>query len=132
MVEPAEHPTTDHRPDGAQDAARGSRAVGSGGGGYAANEGAFNANTASRCHDLHLKIYASMLAGRSAPAIEAAEELVANLPAELLRRFTPPLADTLEGFVPMRLHVMVRFGQWRELTEAPLPTIPHSTASRPR
>jgi tetratricopeptide (TPR) repeat protein len=91
---------------------------------YAANEGAFNAYTASRCHDLHLKIYASMLAGRYAPAIEAADELVTNLPAELLRSSNLPLAHSLEGFVPMRLHVTVRFGKWRELTEEPLPHDP--------
>ncbi|WP_288142945.1 hypothetical protein [Mesorhizobium sp.] len=91
---------------------------------YAAKEGAFNFYTSSRCHDLHLKIYASMLAGRYASAIEAADELAANLPAELLRLSNPPLADWLEGFVPMRLHVMVRFGKWRELTEEPLPDNP--------
>ncbi|WP_287179873.1 hypothetical protein [Mesorhizobium sp.] len=91
---------------------------------YAAKEGAFNFYTSSRCHDLHLKIYASMLAGRYASAIEAADELAANLPAELLRLSNPPLADWLEGFVPMRLHVMVRFGKWRELTEEPLPDDP--------
>ena len=74
---------------------------------YAANEGEFNFYTSARCHDLHLKIYASMLAGRYAPAIEAADELAMNLPAELLRSSGSPLADWLEGFVPMRLHVMV-------------------------
>jgi tetratricopeptide (TPR) repeat protein len=88
---------------------------------YAAKEGVFNFYTSSRCHNLHLKIYASMLAGRYAPAIEAADELVANLPAELLRSPNMPLADTLEGFLPIPLHVMVRFGKWRELTEQPLP-----------
>jgi tetratricopeptide (TPR) repeat protein len=91
---------------------------------YAANEGVFNFYTSSRCHNLHLKIYASMLAGRYAPAVETADELAANLPAELLRSSNMPLADTLEGFVPMRLHVMVRFGKWRELTEEPLPDDP--------
>jgi tetratricopeptide (TPR) repeat protein len=91
---------------------------------YAANEGVFNFYTSSRCHNLHLKIYASMLAGRYAPAVETADELAANLPAELLRSSNMPLADTLEGFVPMRLHVMVRFGKWRELMEEPLPDDP--------
>ena len=34
------------------------------------------------------------------------------------------MADWLEGFVPMRLHVLVRFGRWDELIAMPLPADP--------
>jgi tetratricopeptide (TPR) repeat protein len=91
---------------------------------YVTREGAHNFFTSSRCHNLHLKVYAAMLAGRWEEAISGADELLANLPADLLRWAKPPLAHWLEGFVPMRLHVLVRFGKWRELTEHPLPDDP--------
>jgi tetratricopeptide (TPR) repeat protein len=31
------------------------------------------------------------------------------------------MADLLEGFVPMKLHVLVRFGRWAEILDTPLP-----------
>jgi tetratricopeptide (TPR) repeat protein len=43
---------------------------------------------------------------------------------ELLRVEVPPMADWLEGFVPMRIHVLVRFGAWDELIATPLPHDP--------
>jgi tetratricopeptide (TPR) repeat protein len=88
---------------------------------YVAREGSRNFFTSSRCHNLHLKAYASMLAARWDDAISAADELLTNLPADLLRWAPPPLGHWLEGFVPMRLHVLVRFGKWRQLCEHPLP-----------
>ena len=33
----------------------------------------------------------------------------------------PPMADWLESFVPMRLHVLVRFGLWEDIIDEPLP-----------
>ncbi len=47
--------------------------------------------------------------------------LIATIPEELLRVTNPPMADWLEGFVPMKLHVLVRFGKWQEIFDAPLP-----------
>ena len=46
------------------------------------------------------------------------------MPEELLRVQVPPMADWLEGFVPMRMHVLVRFGRWAEIIDAPLPADP--------
>ena len=57
-------------------------------------------------------------------ALEAAGALEAMLGEELLRVEVPPMADWLEGFVPMRLHVLVRFGAWDELIATPLPHDP--------
>jgi tetratricopeptide (TPR) repeat protein len=31
------------------------------------------------------------------------------------------MADWLEGFVPMKLHVLIRFGRWQEILDTPLP-----------
>ena len=52
---------------------------------------------------------------------EAADELIATIPEELLRVRSPPMADWLEAFVPMGLHVLIRFGKWREIIDTPLP-----------
>jgi tetratricopeptide (TPR) repeat protein len=68
-----------------------------------------------RAHNHHFRIYGAMFAGQQRVALEAADALEAALPEELLRVELPPMADWLEGFVPMRLHVLVRFGRWEEL-----------------
>ncbi len=47
-------------------------------------------------------IYGAMFLGQPEPALEAADELDATLPEELLRIEVPPMADWLEGFVPMQ------------------------------
>jgi tetratricopeptide (TPR) repeat protein len=91
---------------------------------YLAREGPFNFYTLSRCHDYHFKIYAAMFLGQYRPALEAANELAAAIPEALLRRATPPIADWLEGFVPMKAHVLIRFGRWQELIDESLPEDP--------
>src|SRR5262249_17574921 len=82
---------------------------------FLAREGALNFYTLYRCHNLHFKIYGAMFLGQCAPALDAAEAMIAALPATLLRVESPPMADWLEGFVPMKLHVLIRFGKWREI-----------------
>ena len=47
--------------------------------------------------------------------------MIATLPERLLRIESPPMADWLEGFVPMKMHVLIRFGKWREIIDVPLP-----------
>ena len=86
--------------------------------------GAMNFYSAYRCHDYHFKIYGAMFLGQYRPAIEAAEEMVTTLPKELLTVGSPPMADWLEGFVPMKQHVLIRFGKWRDIIEQPLPDDP--------
>ena len=44
--------------------------------------------------------------GPARPALEAADEMVATIPEELLRVEVPPMADWLESFVPMKMHVL--------------------------
>jgi tetratricopeptide (TPR) repeat protein len=84
-------------------------------------EGPLNFYTLYRCHNYHFKISGAMFQGRLEPALEAAEALAASLTEELLRMEVPPMADWAEGFVPMRLHVLVRFGLWDELIGEPFP-----------
>ena len=80
-----------------------------------------NFYTLYRAHDYHFKIYGAMFAGQSAAALEAAGQLAAAIPEELLRVEVPPMADWLEGFVAMRMHVLVRFGRWQDIIDTPLP-----------
>lgn len=91
---------------------------------YAAEAGPLNFYSLYRAHDHHFRIYGAMFAGRQATALAAADALVAALPEKLLRVKTPPMADWLESFVGMRLHVLVRFGRWGEIIAEPLPADP--------
>ena len=87
-------------------------------------EGPLNFYSLYRCHNYHFKLYGAMFLGQLGPALEAADEMIATLPEELLRLEVPPMADWLEGFVPMKMHVLVRFGRWQEIIDEPLPRRP--------
>ena len=91
---------------------------------YVARAGPINFYSLYRAHDHHFRIYGAMFAGRKATALAAAEALAASLPEQLLRVQVPPMADWLESFVPMRLHVLVRFGMWEQILAEPLPSDP--------
>jgi hypothetical protein len=62
-----------------------------------------------------------MFEGQSVVALEAADELASQLTPELLAIASPPMADWLEAFVPLRIHVLIRFGRWDELIAEPIP-----------
>ena len=91
---------------------------------YLAARGPFNFYTLYRCHDYHFKAYGAMFLGQYQSAIEAAEELIAALPEDLLSVQSPPMADWLEGLVPVKQHVFVRFGKWQEILAQELPANP--------
>jgi tetratricopeptide (TPR) repeat protein len=91
---------------------------------FVAAVGALNFYTLYRAHDHHFRIYGAMFAGRREVALQAAAALEAALPEELLRIEAPPMADWLESFVGMRLHVLVRFGMWDQLIAERLPEDP--------
>ena len=88
---------------------------------YVAREGAQNFYSLYRCHNHHFKLYGAMFSGQLGPALEAADEMIANLPEALLRVDSPPMSDWLEGFVAMKLHVLLRFGRWADIIATPLP-----------
>ena len=88
---------------------------------YVEREGPLNFYTVERAHDLHFVVYSAMFGGQSQIALEAADELAGQLTPELLSIESPPMADWLEAFVPLRVHVLVRFGRWDDLIAEPLP-----------
>ncbi len=79
--------------------------------------GAENFYSVYRCHNYHFKIYGAMFLGQPGPALDAAEELIETLPEDLLR----PLADWFEAFIPMKQHVLIRFGRWQDILAQDLP-----------
>ncbi|OBB73816.1 tetratricopeptide repeat protein [Mycolicibacterium monacense] len=83
--------------------------------------GPLNFYSLYRAHDLHFVVYSAMFEGASEVALRAADELAGQLTPELLAIESPPMADWLEAFVPLRVHVLVRFGRWDDLIAEPLP-----------
>jgi tetratricopeptide (TPR) repeat protein len=88
---------------------------------FLAREGAMNLYTVYRAHNYHFKIYGAMFLGQAQTALETADLLAAAIPEDLLRVPVPPMADWLEGFVPMKMHALIRFGRWQDIISAPLP-----------
>lgn len=88
---------------------------------YLQRAGAMNFYTLYRSHDYHFKIYGAMFLGQSEVALETAAQLEASIPEELLRVESPPMADWLEGFLAMRVHVFIRFGRWADILARPMP-----------
>jgi tetratricopeptide (TPR) repeat protein len=75
-------------------------------------------------HNYHFAIYGAMFLGQYTPAIEAAEELIATVPEEVLRLESPPMGDFLEAYLSMKQHVLVRFGKWQQIIDQDLPHDP--------
>ncbi|KAF3102786.1 hypothetical protein TWF569_011768 [Orbilia oligospora] len=89
---------------------------------YLTNAGLQNFYTLYRSHDYHSLIYAAMLAGKSAVALETATAMESSIPESLLRVQSPPMADWLESFLSVRAHILIRFGRWEEISNLKLPT----------
>jgi tetratricopeptide (TPR) repeat protein len=79
--------------------------------------GAKNFYTFYRLHDYHSLIYAAMFAAKKKVALEAVTRMESTVPTpeEVFQIQSPPMADWLEQFMSIRIHVMVRFGMWEEL-----------------
>ncbi len=80
-------------------------------------EGNLNFFTLYRVHNYHFVVYGAMFDGQSQVAMQAARELTAQIPEELLRGQT----DFVDAFMPMPLHVMIRFGHWQDILAEPQP-----------
>ncbi len=92
---------------------------------YLAYAGPYNYYTTARCHDLHLMMYTCMLLGQFEPAMAAAQEICDNLPPDVIdMKDKPFIASTMEGYYAMKMHVLVRFGKWREIIDTPMPQDP--------
>jgi tetratricopeptide (TPR) repeat protein len=87
---------------------------------YLDRSGPMNFYTLYRCHNYHFKIYGAMFLGQRQVALDTADELATSLPPEVVE----PLADWVEGFYPMKQHVLIRFGEWDQIKQQPLPENP--------
>jgi tetratricopeptide (TPR) repeat protein len=88
---------------------------------YVAEHGGENFYSFYRMHNYHSLIYAAMFAGQSKVAIDTVTRMESSLTEPLLRTQSPPMADWLENFRSVRVHVLVRFGLWDELIALKLP-----------
>jgi tetratricopeptide (TPR) repeat protein len=91
---------------------------------FLAREGPLNFYTLYRSHNYHFRIYAAMFSGQSQIALQTVARLESSIPEDLLRIKSPPMADWLESFVGMRMHVLVRFGLWQDILDLELPHDP--------
>jgi tetratricopeptide (TPR) repeat protein len=91
---------------------------------YVAENGCENYYTLYRVHNYHFKIYGAMFLGQYQTAIDTYDEMISTIPESLLRWESPPMANWLEPFFPIRMHVMIRFGRWEEIIDEPLPEDP--------
>ena len=90
---------------------------------FVEREGPLNFYSLYRAHDLHFVVYPAMFEGNSRVALQAADELPGRSPPSCCRS-NPADGRLLEAFVPLRIHVLVRFGRWEELIAEPLPADP--------
>ena len=87
----------------------------------AEHQGRMNFYTAYRIHNYRFAIYGAMFLGQYEPAMEAALDIIREVPEELLRQDSPPMADFMESNISMKTHVQIRFGRWHDIIDEPLP-----------
>lgn len=88
---------------------------------FLAREGPLNFYTLYRSHNYHFRIYAAMFSGQSKIALETMTRLEKSIPENLLRIKSPPMADWLESFLGMRMHILIRFGLWQDILNQEIP-----------
>jgi tetratricopeptide (TPR) repeat protein len=92
---------------------------------YADYAGSFNFYITARCHDLHLMMFTCMFLGQYKGALEAANTIRRILPREILAiQGRPKIAYMTEAYYSMKMHVLVRFGQWQAIIDEPMPDDP--------
>lgn len=77
-------------------------------------------------HNHHFLAYSCMMEGRSADAIAAARHAVASPPADWVKTN----AMFIDGYMPIALEALMRFGKWDEILREPKPPahLPITTA----
>lgn len=88
---------------------------------FFAARGGINFYSFYRLHDYHSLIYAAMLAGQRKLAIESVDRMEATITEDMIKLESPPMADWLEFFLSVRVHVLIRFGMWEELKHLKVP-----------
>jgi tetratricopeptide (TPR) repeat protein len=70
-------------------------------------------------------MHVCMFMGRYKDSIDTANKMCRMLTREVLSlKGRPKFVMSLEGYYSMKTHVMVRFGRWQEIIDAPLPDDP--------
>lgn len=72
-------------------------------------------------HDYHMLVYAALFCGVFTQAEQIARDMVTvHLPDSAFHG-SPLFAQWFDMFVPVRLHVLIRFGKWKEILSEPFP-----------
>jgi tetratricopeptide (TPR) repeat protein len=74
-------------------------------------------------HNFHMLVYGAILGGMESIAMEKAIELNNYLHEDVFVEH-PDLTAYLESYAALDIHVMVRFGRWREILAIPCPRYP--------
>lgn len=88
---------------------------------YFTYAGANNFYTLYRAHDIHFMMYAAMFLGQSQRAMAAADEMAAMITPELMADGKALFTNYMDGFAAMRVHAYIRFGEWQQILDTPLP-----------
>jgi tetratricopeptide (TPR) repeat protein len=75
--------------------------------------------TIYRAHNYHFLAYAAMFDGQRRVALQAARDMISEVPLEVVRQ----MPDFADAFLALPVHVMVRFGLWDDILKEPEP--PH-------
>lgn len=92
---------------------------------FYARQGGRNFYSFYRLHDYHSLIYAAMLVGQSKLALESTDRMEATITEDMLRIESPPMANWMEFFKAVRVHVLIRFGLWEEIKDLTIPEDKH-------
>lgn len=84
---------------------------------FVRREGPVNFYTLYRMHNYHFVVYGAMFTGQSELAMQHARDMVSQAPDTMVREYV----DLVEGFISTPLHVLIRFGRWREVLAEPQP-----------
>ena len=88
---------------------------------YVAEHSELGMSTIYRLHNVHFQIYAALFLGQYENALRAADLIWHTVTPDALRHENPILANYLEAYYGMKVHVYIRFGKWREILDAPMP-----------
>jgi tetratricopeptide (TPR) repeat protein len=73
--------------------------------------------TIYRAHNYHFLAYAAMFDGQRRVALQAARDMIGEVPLEFVRQ----MPDFSDAFLALPVHVMVRFGLWDDILKEPEP-----------
>ncbi|KRX02826.1 hypothetical protein PPERSA_04029 [Pseudocohnilembus persalinus] len=71
-----------------------------------------------RCHNLHFLVYSALFAAKKEIALQYADKMTKLVTIDYLKDtsfFQPMGADWMEGFISVKIHVLIRFGLWEQL-----------------